>query len=113
VYASIYASRLTDALPTGLPTTVARTAHNSVGAALAVAGRIAHTGDPRLAAAVHDAASSAFFQGFDVANYVAAGVAAGGAVLALWLLPAYPTATNDEASAERAVGSPAPATARS
>jgi hypothetical protein len=113
VYASLYASRLTDALPAGLPTAVARTAHTSVGAALGVAGRLAHAGNPRLSAAVHDAASSAFFHGFSTANYVAAGVAALGAVMALVLLPAHPSATSDDASAERAVASPAPATARS
>ena len=55
VYASLYASRLTDAPPEpGCPATVARTAHASVGAALTVAGRPgprrpsgARGGDPR------------------------------------------------------------------
>src|SRR5947208_731412 len=39
VYASLYASRLTSALPAGLPAAVTRTAHGSVGAALAVADK--------------------------------------------------------------------------
>jgi EmrB/QacA subfamily drug resistance transporter len=112
VYASLYASRLTDALPAGVPATVARTAHTSVGAALGAAGQLAHAGDPRLAAAVHDAASTAFFHGFSVANYVAAGIAALGAVMALALLPAHPNIDGDEASAEQAIGLPAPVTAR-
>ena len=92
VYASLYASRLTSALPTGLPAAVARTAHASVGAALTAAGKLGSAGHPVLASAVHNAASSAFFHGFHAANYVAAGVAAAGAVMALALLPAHPTA---------------------
>ena len=93
VYASLYASRLATVLPTGLPATLARTAHESVGAALTVATSMAHAGHPALAAALHDAASTAFFNGFHAANWVAAGVAAAGAVMALVLLPAHPAAT--------------------
>src|SRR5213596_2518179 len=83
VYASLYASRLTSALPSGLPAGVAHTANESVGAALTAADSAAHGGHPTLATAVHDAASSAFFHGFHAANYVAAAVAAAGALLAL------------------------------
>src|SRR5919201_1523300 len=96
VYASLYASRLTVALPSGLPATAARPAHESVGAALTAASKLGSTGHPVLASAVHDAASAAFFNGFHAANYVAAGVAAAGAVMALWLLPAQPTVGNDD-----------------
>ena len=96
VYASLYASRLTGALPTGLPASVARSAHASVGAALTLAGRLTRAGHPLLASAIHDAASSAFFHGFHAANYVAAGVAAAGAVMALALLPAHPTTSHDD-----------------
>src|ERR1700735_1606811 len=64
VYASLYASRLTGMLPNRLPATVARTAHASVGAALTAAQRLAGLGHPVLAAAVHNAARSAFFDGF-------------------------------------------------
>jgi EmrB/QacA subfamily drug resistance transporter len=91
VYASLYASRLTSALPTRVPPTLANTAHRSVGAALTAAGQLVHAGHPALAAAVHDAAASAFFDGFHAANYLAAGVAGAGALMALALLPAHPT----------------------
>ena len=76
VYASLYASRLTGALPGGSPASVVRTARASVGAALTVAGRLTHAGHPLLASAIQNTANSAFFQGFQAANYVAAGVAA-------------------------------------
>jgi EmrB/QacA subfamily drug resistance transporter len=112
VYASLYASRLATALPTGLPATVARTAHASVGAALTAAGRLGSAGHPVLASAVHDAASAAFFHGFQAANYLAAGVAVAGGVMALSLLPAYPTVSNDDAAEARGLGSPATAPAR-
>ncbi len=90
VYASLYASRLTSALPAGVPAAVTRTAHASVGAALTVAERIAHAGHPALAGAVHDAASVAFFHGMHTANFLAAGVAFAGALMAMALLPAHP-----------------------
>jgi hypothetical protein len=107
VYASLYTSRLTSALPTALPVTLARTAHASIGAALTLADRLVHTGHPTLGAAIHNAASSAFFHGFHAANYVAAGVAAAGAVMALALLPAHPTVSADDAPETRALDSPA------
>jgi len=113
VYASLYISKLATALPVGLPATVVRSAHESVGAALTAAGGIAHVGHPALAAAVHDAASSAFFGGFHAANFVAAGVAAAGALMALALLPAQPTTGGDDAPEVRAISSPATAAARS
>jgi EmrB/QacA subfamily drug resistance transporter len=113
VYASLYASKLTSSLPAGLPATVARTAHESVGAALAAAVGIRQAGHPALATAVHDAASSAFFSGFHTANFVAAGVAAAGAVMALALLPAQPTVSSEDTQEARAPGSPSAAAARS
>jgi EmrB/QacA subfamily drug resistance transporter len=112
VYASLYTSRLTSDLPAGLPATIARTAQGSVGAALTGAGRLAHAGHPALAAAVHHAASSAFFDAFHAANYVAAGIAAAGALMALLLLPAHPTASTDDTAETTAFGSPAIAAAR-
>ncbi len=112
VYASLYASRLTGALPAGLPTTIARTAHASVGAALTASGKLSHAGHPALATAIHDAASSAFFNGFHAANFVSAGVAAAGAVMALALLPAYPATSDDDTPEVPTLGSPAPAAAR-
>jgi predicted MFS family arabinose efflux permease len=113
VYASLYANKLTSALPMGLPATVARTAHESVGAALTAAGKLVHAGHPALAAVVHDAASSAFFQGFHTANFVAAGVAAAGALMALALLPAQPTVSSEDTQDVPAAGSRATAAARS
>ena len=112
VYASLYASRLAAMLPIRLPAGVARTAHSSVGAALTAAGKLASAGHPLLASAVHAAASAAFFHGFHAANYLAAGVAAAAAVMALVLLPAYPTVSTDDAPETHALGSPATAAAR-
>jgi EmrB/QacA subfamily drug resistance transporter len=113
VYASLYASRLAQALPTGLPGTVARSAHASVGAALIAASKLESAGNPALGSAVHNAASAAFFHGFHAANYVAAGVAAAGALMALALLPARPTASNDATAEVSVAGSPAAAPAGS
>jgi EmrB/QacA subfamily drug resistance transporter len=111
VYASLYAQRLTAALPSGLPARIEVAAHASVGAAFAAAGGIERAGHPALAAAVHDAANSAFFGGFRVANFVAAGVAATGALMALVLLPAHPVTGHDDTSQPAplpsAVGTPA------
>jgi hypothetical protein len=111
VYASLYASRLTGGLPAGLPGTVARTAHGSVGAALTTADQLGSAGHPALASAIHSAASSAFFHGFHAANYVAAGVAAAGAGMALALLPAHPPGTIREAPmiCDRGLARPMPA----
>ncbi len=113
VFASLYASRLTSALPSGLSAAVARTAHVSVGTALTVAAKLAHAGHPALAGAIHNAASSAFFNGFHTANYVSAGVAAAGAVIALALLPAHPSVGDGDTGEARALGSPATAAAPS
>jgi EmrB/QacA subfamily drug resistance transporter len=112
LYASLYAGRLTSALPVGLPATVARTAHASVGAALSTARALGSAGDPRLASAVHSAAGSAFFHGFTAANYLAGGVAAVGAVMALLLLPAQPSSVGDDPPELRALGSPTSAAVR-
>jgi EmrB/QacA subfamily drug resistance transporter len=108
VYASLYASRLTSGLPARLPATIAHTAHASVGAALTAAGKLVHTGQPALAVAVHNVASSAFFHAFHAADYVSAGVAAAGALMALALLPAHPTArTGEEFADQRPENAPA------
>jgi EmrB/QacA subfamily drug resistance transporter len=112
VYASLYASRLNGALPAGLPSAVARTAHQSVGSALTLADKLLHAGHPALAAAIHNAARQAFFHGLHAADYVAAGVAAAGAVMALALLPAHPTANADDPQETAPLGSPAAAAAR-
>ena len=113
IYASLYASRLTSALPARVPAGITRTAHASVGAALTLADELRHSGHPALAAAIHDAASVAFFHGFHAANFAAAGIAAAGAVMALVLLPAHPTFSGEETAAPRAVASPATVAAHS
>ena len=113
VYASLYATRLTGELPARLPATITHTAHASVGAALTAATELAHAGHSALAAAIHNAASSAFFHGFHAANYLSAGVAAAGVVMALALLPAHPTTSSEETTQIPELGSPAPTAARS
>jgi EmrB/QacA subfamily drug resistance transporter len=90
IYASLYASHLTSGLPAQLPVAAADTAHRSIGGAFAVADRAGALGHPDLAGAVHDAASTAFFDGFQVAVLVAAGIALAGAALAAIFLPAQP-----------------------
>ena len=90
IYASLYASRLTDGLPAQLPEAAADTAHRSIGGAFGVAERLGATGHADLAGAVHDAASTAFFDGLQGAVLVAAGFALAGAAMAALLLPAQP-----------------------
>jgi hypothetical protein len=90
VYASLYARRLTSLLPAGLSSAAARAAHASVGTALGAAQNLGQTGQPVRGAALHEAATAAFFHGFHAANYLAAGVALAGAVMALVFLPAHP-----------------------
>jgi EmrB/QacA subfamily drug resistance transporter len=95
VYASLYSTRLTARMPAVLPARVDAIAHQSVGAAFGVAGRVASLGHPGVAHALRLAATNAFLHGVSVGCLVAGGVAAAGAVLAVRFLPAQP--------AERAV----------
>jgi EmrB/QacA subfamily drug resistance transporter len=90
IYASIYASRLTGGLGVQLPDAAASAADRSVGGALGAADQLAASGHAGLAAALSDSASTAFFDGFEIACLVAAAVAIVGAVMALVLLPAQP-----------------------
>ena len=88
VYASLYASRLSEHARRGLADAASRGPRTRPSAPRSrPPAQLAHAGHPALAAAVHDAASSAFFHGFHAANYVAAGVAAAGAVMALRCCP--------------------------
>src|SRR5215469_7845377 len=57
VYASLYNSRLTAHLPAGLPGRLTDVAHQSVGAALSVAGHLGAAGQPGAAAALRAAAN--------------------------------------------------------
>ena len=93
VYASLYASRLTSSLPARLPRLLASAAHDSVGAALGIAGRVDGAGQAGLAAGVRAAASGAFFHGYQAGCLAAVGVAASGAAMAGLLLPAQPKVT--------------------
>jgi EmrB/QacA subfamily drug resistance transporter len=88
IYASVYGSRLTATLPTGLPGGMSAIAHQSVGAAYAVSARVPGP----VGVAVHSAATNAFLHGLSIGCLVAGGVAAAGAVLAVVFLPAQPTA---------------------
>ncbi len=93
VYASLYGSRLTARLPAGLPAQVKDIAHQSLGAAYAVSARVPGTAGQ----AVHDAATNAFLHGLSVGCLVAGGVAAAGAVLAVFFLPSQPASPSVQA----------------
>ncbi len=90
VYASLYSARLTASLPAGLPARVSAIAHQSVGAALEVSGKIASAGQPAAARALRDSATAAFLHGLSIGCLVAGGVAAAGAIMAALFLPAQP-----------------------
>jgi EmrB/QacA subfamily drug resistance transporter len=114
VYASAYATRLTAALPGHLPAALVDAARHSVGAALTAAARLTVGGQPRLGAAIHNAAAGAFIHGLSIGCLVAAGVAAAGALMAAALLPAAPlqagAGDSEEAGARiRSRPDPAPA----
>jgi EmrB/QacA subfamily drug resistance transporter len=90
VYASLYAARLTASLPAALPQALSNLARQSVGAAFGVSGQLAARGQSTSAAAVHQAATSAFDHGLSVGCVVAAAIALAGALLAVAFLPAQP-----------------------
>jgi hypothetical protein len=90
VYASLYAARLTASLPATVPHTLVNLAGQSVGAAFGVSGQLAAHGQGGAAAAVHQAATSAFDHGLSVGCVVAAAIALAGALLAVAFLPAQP-----------------------
>ena len=106
VYASLYGARLTAQLPAGLPGRISAIAHQSVGAAFAVAGRATAAGHAAAGQAIHAAATNAFLHGLAVGCLVAGLVAAAGAVLAVIFLPAQPTSPAGAKAADR----PQPAT---
>jgi hypothetical protein len=93
IYASIYASRLTDALPAQVPGAVADSSQRSVGTAFGIAAHLDAAGRPALAQGLHQAASNAFFDGFQAAVLVAVGIALVGAVAAAILIPSQPPQT--------------------
>ena len=101
VYASLYGSRLTARLPADLPGRVSAIAHQSAGAAIAVAGRAAATGHAAAGQAIHAAATNAFLHGLTAGCLVAGLVAAAGAGLAAVFLPAQPTGPEAGQAADR------------
>jgi len=90
VYASLYASRLATSLPATLPHALTNLVRQSVGAAFGVSGQLAAHGHPAAAAAVHQAATTAFDHGLSAGCVVAAAIALAGALLAAVFLPAQP-----------------------
>src|SRR5262249_36476852 len=83
--------RLTARLPADLPGQVSAIAHESVGAALVVAGQVTAAGNAAAGQVIHAATTNAFVHGLSVGCLVAGLVAAAGAILAGLLLPAQPT----------------------
>jgi EmrB/QacA subfamily drug resistance transporter len=103
VYASLYASQVDSVVASHLPAPAASSVHRSVGAAFGAAAQLEATGHASLARTVHDAASTAFFHGFQAACLVAAGVAAVGALFAGALIPAQPPHATTEAGQLEAI----------
>jgi EmrB/QacA subfamily drug resistance transporter len=101
IYASLYGARLTAQLPAGLPGRISAIAHQSVGAAFAVAARATAAGHAAAGQAIHAAATNAFLRGLTVGCLVAGLVAAAGAVLAVIFLPAQPTGPGTAETADR------------
>ena len=83
-----------------LPGDAVSAAEDSIGAALATAGRIAADGAPETAAGLRDVAVAGFFDGLQAGCLVAAGVCAFGAMAALRWLPAQPTTDQPDRSSE-------------
>ncbi|MCW3034003.1 MAG: hypothetical protein QOK19_1923 [Solirubrobacteraceae bacterium] len=112
VYASLYTSHLAARLPGSLPAGLGHVAQSSVGSALGVAGQLASSGHTALAAGVSHAASSSFIDGLGLGCLVAGGVGLAGAAMAAWLLPAFPTADDEEPAPGPAQSQIVPALAR-
>jgi hypothetical protein len=100
VAASLYTSRLAATLPAGLPTRALTAARGSVGGAVIAAHDASRAGLPQLASRLKDAAVHAFLHSFTGGCLVAGGVAAAGALVAIFLLPARPSVPRDPARDE-------------
>jgi hypothetical protein len=92
VAASLYTSRLTTLLPSGLPARAITAARGSVGGAEAAAGQLSNAGLAGPARHLAHAADAAFMHSLTGASLVAAGVAGIGVMLVAFLLPARPRA---------------------
>jgi len=108
LFASIYSGRLGDLLAgSPVPENAIAIAEESAGAGYAVAQQAAVTSGPQAGEFVHAAVNDAFIRGFHAGSWVAAGVVACGALLAIRFLPARPTVGSSVAE----VSLDAPATA--
>jgi EmrB/QacA subfamily drug resistance transporter len=92
IAASLYTSRLTALLPTGLPARALTAARGSVGGAAIAAQHLSQAGLTGPAHTLDDASVLAFLHSLTGACLVAAGVAAFGVLLVAVLLPARPQA---------------------
>ena len=84
VFAAVYHHQIQ--VPDGLPAGAGPMVHDSIGAALEAISRFQLPLD--VAGEVHDAASTAFFHGMQVAAWVGAVVVVGAAIVAYKFLPA-------------------------
>jgi EmrB/QacA subfamily drug resistance transporter len=90
VAASLYTSRLAATLPAGLPARAVTAARGSVGGAVTAAQQASHAGFTQFGSRLKDAAILAFLHSFAGGCLVAGAVAAAGALVAIFLLPARP-----------------------
>jgi MFS transporter, DHA2 family, multidrug resistance protein len=97
---AIYRGQLADQLPAGVPAEAAVAARDTLGSAVAVTAEL----PSQLGAAVLAAARDAFVAGMQLSSVIAAGVAAGVAILALVTLRDRPAAAT-EATAEEKLAS--------
>ena len=74
----------------GIPGAIADSAQRSVGTAFGIAAQLDAAGRPTVARQLHEAASNAFFDGFQIAVLVAVAITVVGAVAAAILIPSQP-----------------------
>ena len=103
IYASLYAHAISAAAGTAnVPARALGAARESVGAAEALAGRLADGGAQSAAGALRSAATGGFLDGLQAACLVACGVCVLGALACAWLLPAHPADAAAEAGLDPA-----------
>jgi EmrB/QacA subfamily drug resistance transporter len=100
VAASLYTSRLAATLPAGLPARAVTAARGSVGGAVIAAQQVSDAGLGHLGSRLKDAAVLAFLHSLAGGCLVGGGVAAAGALVAIFLLPARPRAPMSPPRAE-------------
>ncbi len=105
VAASLYTSRLTATLPAGLPARAVTAARGSVGGAVIAAQQARRAGLAQLGSRLNDAAILAFLHSLAGGCLVAGGIAAAGALVAIFLLPARPGDPAAEPRPSAATGS--------